>query len=113
MCVVPFTDNLSVMDFEYPVEVLHHTTVVSDDEDRRVVLQRQFFQQGHDVLSALRIECRGRLIQYQQFRIVDQGPCQQNPLLLPPGKLRTTFGRLIRALAMATRWHSPPDRAEG
>jgi hypothetical protein len=29
MCVVPFTDDLAVMDFEYPVEVLHHALAMA------------------------------------------------------------------------------------
>jgi hypothetical protein len=44
-----------------------------------------------EALAGFGIERRGRLVQDQQFRFVHQGPCQQGPLLLPPGEFTYQF----------------------
>jgi len=41
-----------------------------------------------DISHKFRIQGGGGLIKQEHFRINGQGPCNGDPLLLPPGKLR-------------------------
>jgi len=67
-----------------PLDLKH---VVRRQQDRRSTLLAVGFKMAPDPVCGVRIERRGRLVQQQKFRLVDQGLRQRHACLLACGKL--------------------------
>ena len=73
-------------------------------------------EQRHDLLHALRVEVRERLVQQEELRPADQGVRDEDPLLLSPGELprrlsaKRSASTSCRICSTSSRWLRAPSR---
>src|SRR5437762_1201585 len=80
-------DNPAFIDDGDPVAELFRFFDVMRGQQDRALLAAQIGYQLVDLQPSLRIESRGRLVEEQQLRIVEQRQGKGEPLLLAAGKL--------------------------
>ncbi len=79
--------NLSMVQFNTPVGQPRHYGVVRDHHQSPALLV-ELTQKAQDDFFVLRVEVSGGLVSQNNFRIIDQGACDADALLLTAGKLR-------------------------
>ena len=62
----------------------NHVDVVCDHKDREFQIAVQLLDQFDDAMLSREVQTRRRLIQKQYSRLLRQGSCDEDPLLLPP-----------------------------
>ncbi len=60
-------------------------------DDDRGALRHQFVEGGADLLLADRVEMRGRFVQDQDRRVLEEGACNRDPLALAAGQLHAAL----------------------
>jgi hypothetical protein len=67
--------------------VLNHAQIVCDKQVCQMAAALYLFEQIQDLGLNRDIQGRRWFIQYEQIRLQNQGPCEGNPLTLPPREL--------------------------
>ena len=88
-------NDAAVANFDDAIGIGGHLRIVRDD-DHGVAFGVQLAQNAHDFLSALAVQCAGRLVGENDFTAIDQCARDTHALLLPAGKL---IGAVVFALA--------------
>ena len=66
-------------------EILREIAIVRNDDDQMVF--RELLQGGENIEACLAIEGASRFIGHDDLRLLDQGPGDRHPLLLPTREL--------------------------
>jgi len=68
---------------------------IMGDEDHRVALGRQIFQEGHHLGAAAAVESARRFVREDHLAAIHQGACDGDPLLLAARKLAWAMGQPV------------------
>ena len=95
----PVIDDRAELQSDDPLgEHLRQHHVVDVDDRRELALRAQLLDQPHDLPRGLRIERGGRLVDQQQFRILDQRPADADALALAAGQfVGALVGHVVEA----------------
>ena len=78
--VCPARSNLACVEYQNTIRVLDRTEAVSDDQHGAAF--GESLECGLDRVLTLRIECRGRLIEDNDWRVFEESARDGNPLAL-------------------------------
>ncbi len=82
-------DDTSVSQLKHPIRgALRDVAIVRHHDDGRTQLAANLVQQTHDLIGSVLVEIAGGLVGEQQWRSVDNGACDRDPLLLTSRELR-------------------------
>jgi len=80
-----FSEN-TLLQLEYPIGQTDDIPVMGGNEHGPLLVVDDAFEDVHDQPGCFEIKIAGRLICQDEQRVVGQGACNGNPLLLAPGK---------------------------
>ncbi len=81
-------DDAAFLHHAYPVgNAPYQVQVVADQQQRHAQARLQFLEQLQDLQLHGDVECRGRFVGDQQFRLIGQGHGDHHPLALAAGQL--------------------------
>src|SRR5258707_1297604 len=81
-------DDKPVTKSDDAVRVRRDLIRVGDQDDGYALSAVQLLEDAHDFGASARVQSAGGLVSQQDFRFIDQRPCNRYPLLLAARKLR-------------------------
>ncbi len=80
---------------EHPVRTSCKIQIVRYMNRSKIARAVEFLDEAHDHIARLVIEAAGRFVSQKDFRIPNQGPGQNDPLLFTAGQFPGTMGGSI------------------